>query len=151
MSRIANRQPVEERWVAHVLVERGDRLLLLRRKEGRYLGGWWDVPGGTVEAGESLVEAAKRETAEESGLRVEIADEASHFVNADTGGRPIHFHTVTFHAILIEDGDVVLHPDEHDEHIWATAEEAQKLPLVWHLRRTLSRGPDGFVPADELT
>jgi 8-oxo-dGTP diphosphatase len=45
----------------------GDRLLLVRR--GREPGrGLWSVPGGRVEAGESLVEAVERELVEETGV-----------------------------------------------------------------------------------
>lgn len=43
----------EQRYVAHGLVEADGRLLLLQRREGRYLGGYWDIPGGTVEPDES--------------------------------------------------------------------------------------------------
>ena len=35
---------------------------------------WWFTVGGAVEPGESLVEAAAREVAEETGLRVDTAD-----------------------------------------------------------------------------
>jgi 8-oxo-dGTP pyrophosphatase MutT (NUDIX family) len=38
----------EQRYVAHGLIETGGRFLLLQRGEGRYLGGYWDIPGGTV-------------------------------------------------------------------------------------------------------
>jgi 8-oxo-dGTP diphosphatase len=47
--------------------ERGE-LLLVRRCDS----GTWELPGGRVDVGESAVEAALRETCEESGLRVRI-------------------------------------------------------------------------------
>jgi 8-oxo-dGTP diphosphatase len=49
---------------------RNDRgkLLLVRRCDS----GTWELPGGRVDVGESAVEAAVRETREESGIRVRI-------------------------------------------------------------------------------
>lgn len=37
----------------------------------------WDLPGGQVELGESLIEAAKRETIEESGIAADVHQLAS--------------------------------------------------------------------------
>lgn len=85
-----------DRLVAHGLVERSGRYLLLRRREGRYLGGQWDVPGGTVEPGESPAAAAVRECWEEAGLRVRAGAEVSHHRNRDTEGRDLVFHTLTY-------------------------------------------------------
>jgi 8-oxo-dGTP diphosphatase len=45
------------------------KILLLRRNKP---GGWFTLPGGTVEEGESVAGALKREIAEETGLEVEI-------------------------------------------------------------------------------
>lgn len=50
-----------------MLVVKGDAVLLLRRAHAPRLG-WIDVPGGFVEAGESLEGAARRELREETGL-----------------------------------------------------------------------------------
>ena len=46
----------------------GDTILLEKRRDC----GWWGLPGGKVEPGESLVDAAVREVLEETGLTVEV-------------------------------------------------------------------------------
>ncbi len=55
--------------VAVGVVERPDgSVLLARRPEGKPYAGYWEFPGGKVEAGESVAEALARELAEELGL-----------------------------------------------------------------------------------
>ena len=55
------------------IARRDDSLLLIQRGRGAAVGEW-SVPGGRVEFGESLAEAARRETAEETGLEVVVGD-----------------------------------------------------------------------------
>ncbi|MGH9476225.1 MAG: NUDIX hydrolase [Terriglobales bacterium] len=54
-----------------VVVVRGDALLLVERGH-EPLAGYWSVPGGAVELGETTRAAAAREVQEETGLAVEI-------------------------------------------------------------------------------
>ncbi|MHB0858170.1 MAG: nucleotide triphosphate diphosphatase NUDT15 [Anaerolineae bacterium] len=53
-----------------VLVMRGD-LILLGRRLGAHGEGTYAAPGGHIEFGESLAEAARREVREECGLEIE--------------------------------------------------------------------------------
>lgn len=55
---------------ALVVVCKDDRYLLVRERKRRRKG--WFLPGGRAEPGESLAEAALRETLEETGVPVEL-------------------------------------------------------------------------------
>ncbi|MCC7140720.1 MAG: NUDIX domain-containing protein [Candidatus Eisenbacteria bacterium] len=58
-------------FVKLVVCDGAGRLLLQRRrKDDRYLG-FWELPGGRVRAGETLLAAARRELLEETGLELE--------------------------------------------------------------------------------
>lgn len=75
---------------AIVLNDRNEILLIRGPKRG------WEMPGGIVEEGESLKEAAIRETKEESGIDIEITKFCGVFQNVSRSicntlflGRPI--------------------------------------------------------------
>ena len=70
-----------------VLVSREPRprVLLIRRKHEPY-GGAWALPGGFVEEGERLIEAARRELKEETGVAVEDLEQLT--IAGDPGRDP---------------------------------------------------------------
>ncbi len=53
---------------AFAVLRRGRRVLLLRRWNSGYRDGWWALPAGHIEPGESCRAAAARELAEETGV-----------------------------------------------------------------------------------
>jgi ADP-ribose/FAD diphosphatase len=66
------------RMVVGCIIEEAGKLLLCKRAiEPRY--GYWTVPAGFLELGESTVQGAIRETYEEANARVEVLAPYAHF------------------------------------------------------------------------
>ena len=60
--------------LAHTLLFRNGEVLLLRRARTGYLDGWYALPGGHLQRGESIVACAIRECFEETGLVLDPAN-----------------------------------------------------------------------------
>ncbi|MEY4727341.1 MAG: hypothetical protein RLZ36_1968 [Pseudomonadota bacterium] len=54
-----------------VLVRDDQAFLLTSRPEGKAYAGYWEFPGGKLEAGETVEEALRRELQEEIGITIE--------------------------------------------------------------------------------
>jgi 8-oxo-dGTP diphosphatase len=55
-----------------ILNKKNETFLIKRGKNSKNEIGYWNKPGGTVEYGETLVQAMKREAKEEIGVEIEI-------------------------------------------------------------------------------
>ena len=60
----------EKNRVLAAVIERSGKFLMCRRPEHKNHGGLFEFPGGKLEAGESLADAARRELLEELALEV---------------------------------------------------------------------------------
>jgi ADP-ribose pyrophosphatase YjhB (NUDIX family) len=82
--------------VGTIVVRDGCVLLARRGKEPSY--GLWSLPGGAVDLGEGLKNAAARETREECGIEIEITDvlEVVERMVRDPDGR------VQFHYVIVD-------------------------------------------------
>jgi ADP-ribose pyrophosphatase YjhB (NUDIX family) len=78
--------------VGGVVIHR-HRVLLVRRGH-EPLKGEWSIPGGTVELGEELAEAVRRELKEETGLSVEPLEVIAIFDRIQGVGRRVRYHFV---------------------------------------------------------
>ena len=57
-----------------VLIDAEGRFLLTSRPEGKVYAGYWEFPGGKLEAGETVVQALRRELQEELGITIGHAE-----------------------------------------------------------------------------
>ena len=109
--------------IALAIPMRGDRLLVARRAEGAHLGGFWEFPGGKMEAGEDPAGAAARELAEETGLTATALEPLMVLVH-DYTEMPLRFHVFLARD---PDGDVIM--DGAREFAWKTYSEARDLEM----------------------
>ncbi len=84
-----------------IIIEVGPRIVLIKRKNPPH---GWAIPGGFVDYGESLEEAAVREAEEETGLKVKLICQ---FYTYSEPNRDPRFHTITTVYVASAEGEPV--------------------------------------------
>lgn len=125
------------RWAPRVtvatVVERGGRYLLVEEVRGGPLSEF-NQPAGHLEPGEKLVDAARRETAEESAWQVAITDYLGLYVFTAADG--LVFHSHAFVATPLARLDTPLDVGILASH-WLTFSEIDDLERAGRLRSPL--------------
>jgi len=114
--------------VGGVVIREG-KVLLVRRGKAPALGEW-AIPGGRVELGETLEEAAEREVWEETGVRVRAAGMCHLFedIRKDEAGR-IRFHYVIVDLLAEYQSGEPRAADDAHEAAWLSPEDFPSLPV----------------------
>jgi ADP-ribose pyrophosphatase YjhB (NUDIX family) len=112
-------------------------VLLGARRAGPY-SGVFSLPGGLVETGETLEEAALREVEEETGVRGEIIafNGWREVINREEDGRVKRHYVIASFAARWVSGDGIP-SEELGQVIWADASKAAELPLTGGLAELL--------------
>ncbi len=101
--------------VAVGILERPDgQVLFAQRPPGKAYAGYWEFPGGKIEAGESDFDALVRELHEELGIRVTRA-------SAWLTQRHVYPHAhVELRFFRVTDWDGEVQPQEGQQTVWQT-------------------------------
>lgn len=121
--------------VGGVVIHR-NRALLIRRGH-QPLKGEWSIPGGTVELGEELAQAVRRELKEETGLNVEPLDILAVFDRIQRAGRRIRYHFVIVDYLCrLKDGRLAPGSDVIDAR-WVRRHELTRFALTEKAERVV--------------
>ncbi|MFQ5341898.1 MAG: NUDIX hydrolase [Anaerolineae bacterium] len=116
-----------------VIVINENRVLVVQR--GKDPGaGTWAFPGGRLELGETLAEAATREAYEETGLTIEPGEVIAvrDLIDRDEAGR-IRFHYVLIDLLAQPVGGTLRPGDDSVAVRWIGLEDMADLPMAPHM------------------
>ncbi len=112
-----------------IIIQYRGKIVLIKRKNPPY---GWAIPGGFVEYGESLEEAAVREAREETSLEIRLVEQFRSYSRPDRDPR---HHTIT--TVFIADGWGTPKADDDAKEIGLFTEEDLPDEIVFDHREIL--------------
>lgn len=133
------RMESDERWVVGAVVINGDGEAFVQRRslDRTVFPGCWDIVGGHVEPGETIIEALAREVSEETGWILKTVDATLRVYSWTANGRTC----LEVDFVVSVDGDLdqpVIEAAKHSEYRWIS-------------RNSLAALGENRVSGDDLT
>ena len=125
--------------VGSIIIE-GDRVLLVKRAHPP-IQGQWSIPGGVLEVGEGVREAAVREAHEETGLIVEAGELLGVYdrILRDPERR-VQYHYVLIDFLCRRVGGELIAASDAAEVRWFTRQELPGLDLAEDTQDVIRKG-----------
>jgi ADP-ribose pyrophosphatase len=133
----SNFYPDRPRVAVGAIVFNDQRVLLVRRGKPP-AEGYWAIPGGSLELGETLRQAAEREILEETGVIIRARDPVFTFevIERDAAGA-IRFHYVIVDLLADYAGGVPRAAGDAAEARWVSSTEFSQLKMSCSTRDLL--------------
>lgn len=125
-----NNRPRNPFPTADVIIEINEGIVLVKRKNEPH---GWAIPGGFVEYGESLEDAAVREAREETSLDVKLLRQ---FHTYSDPSRDPRFHTIT--TVFIGKADGIPHGADDALDALVFKEDTLPSPIVFDHKKILA-------------
>jgi ADP-ribose pyrophosphatase len=111
------------------IVVKDERVLMVKRNKPPGEG-LWAIPGGRVEFGETLQQAAEREIMEETGVTIQAKNPVHTFeiIERDGTGRPRFHYVIVDLAAEYVKGEPSP-GDDASEARWVSSQELERLPV----------------------
>lgn len=131
---------------AAIFDQKGRLFITKRGKKAKNERGKWEIPGGSVEFGETFIEAIKREVREELGIDIEVIEFLcihDHLIPEEKQ----HWVAPTYICKITKGNPKILEPEKCAEIGWVTIDEAEKLDLslitAHNLKELKKKYPNG--------
>jgi 8-oxo-dGTP diphosphatase len=120
-------------------IVRRDGLILLVKRARPPLEGHWSFPGGLVELGETLKEAAAREVREEAAIEVEVGEqiETVEIIRRDEADRVDRHYVLAVFVAGWQAGEIAA-GDDAAEARWFDPDDVAELTMTPDTARILS-------------
>ena len=116
--------------VVHVLLEQGGRVALLKRANTGFMDGYYALPGGHQEQGESVTQAARRELTEELGVEAREVEPVCVLPYRSGRHQGVNF---LFRCREWEGEPVINEPELFAELVWVIPENLPEPTADWVL------------------
>ena len=122
------------------IILRRDRILMAQRGKEPLMG-WWSLPGGALELGESLADGVRREVREETGLEIRPMGVLEIFerIMRDATGAP-EYHYVLIDYICRITGGELCAGDDVCAVEWVRRSELPKLQITEGTLAVIEKG-----------
>lgn len=117
---------------------KGEILLGKRTKEMIFYPNLWGLPGGIIEYGEKIEDAAKRETEEEMGVKIKIIKKSKN-IYEDFPKKECRFHLINIPIYAKIINGTPKPKDETSEVRWFKPSELKKMKLAYNHKKILQR------------